>query len=308
MEGAQNQPLSCGFLNVLKPPGMTSHDVVSFLRKTLREKKVGHCGTLDPGAAGVLPVALGHATRLIEYLPHDIKAYRAELRLGVTTDTGDAFGRILSLRPVRSYSPGEVEKVLHSFLGTTTQKPPAASAIKIRGRRLYDFHRKGESVEIPSRQIRIDSLTVVDMSADHLMLDIVCGGGTYIRSLAADIGEKLDCGAFISFLVRTMSGPFHLENAISPEEIESMKTKGVLHGALIAPGEVLEHLPSVTLGCEEVRMIQNGVRFSGNFGLHFDSESATVQVRSESGALIAIAELTKEEHETLKPLKVLPWR
>ncbi|MGV8125098.1 MAG: tRNA pseudouridine(55) synthase TruB [Candidatus Xenobiia bacterium LiM19] len=306
MEEANNNRLPEGFLNILKPPGMTSHDVVGFLRRSLSQKKIGHCGTLDPGAAGVLPVALGRATKMIEYVPHDIKAYRAELHLGVATDTGDAFGRVLSLRPVRSYAEAELKKVLDTFLGLITQTPPAASAVKVRGKRLYQYHRQGEQVEIPSRSVRIDSLTVVDISADRLMLDIVCGGGTYIRSLAADIGEMLGCGASMSFLVRTVSGPFHLRNAIPLNEIESISRKGILSCALISPGEVLNHLPSLTVGCREEKMILNGVRLSGNFGVHPESEKTTVQVRSESGALIAIAELQRGDTEYLKPLKVLP--
>lgn len=306
MEEVKNIRPVEGFLNIMKPPGMTSHDVVGFLRRILSQKKAGHCGTLDPGAAGVLPVALGRATRMIEYVPHDIKAYRAELHLGVATDTGDAFGRILSVRPVRSYTEEEVDRVLRSFIGFITQKPPAASAIKVRGKRLYQYHRQGEQVEIPVRSVRVDSLTVVNMSDDRLMLDIVCGGGTYIRSLAADIGDMLGCGACMSFLVRTMSGPFHLRNAIPLNEIESVSRKGIISCALISPAEALNHLPSLTVESGEEKMILNGVTISGDFGLHLESEKTTVLVRSESGALIAVAEIQRGGIGHLKPLKVLP--
>jgi tRNA pseudouridine55 synthase len=306
MTEAYNSRPGSGFLNVLKPPGMTSHDVVGFLRKALSQKKAGHCGTLDPGAAGVLPVALGHATRLIEYLPHDIKKYRAEILLGITTDTGDTFGAVTMTRPVRALSQAEVKRVLEAFLGVTSQRPPAASAIRIRGKRLYEYHRQGEQVEIPVRQVRIDSIAIAYMKADRLMLDVVCGGGTYIRSLAHDIGEMLGCGATMSFLVRTGSGPFGIAESITLDEIVSSFREGAFNRTLIRPGDALNHLPSLALDGEEERMLRNGVTLYGDFGAAIGPEKTMVQVTDTGGEMIAVAEICRGEREALRPLKVMP--
>lgn len=217
-----------GFINVLKPPGMTSHDIVGFIRYNLHMKQVGHAGTLDPGAAGVLPVAIGKATRLIEHLSDAGKSYRAEILLGYETDSGDDTGKVLN-KDLDFIMPNKetVLKVLKEFKGEITQVPPAHSAIKINGQRACDLLRKGVAVEIPSRQVVIHKLELLEMKDDrdkggtaNILIDVDCSKGTYIRSLCADIGAKLGIPATMSFLVRTRVGDFPLEKAYSIEEIK----------------------------------------------------------------------------------------
>lgn len=217
-----------GFINVLKPPGMTSHDIVGFIRYNLHMKQVGHAGTLDPGATGVLPVAVGKATRLIEYLSDAGKSYRAEILLGYETDSGDDTGKVLN-KDLDFIMPNKetVLKVLEEFKGEITQVPPAHSAIKINGQRACDLLRKGIAVEIPSRQVVIHKLELLEIKDDrnsggtaNILIDVDCSKGTYIRSLCADIGAKLGIPATMSFLVRTRVGDFPLEKAYSIEEIK----------------------------------------------------------------------------------------
>ncbi|MCI7478013.1 MAG: tRNA pseudouridine(55) synthase TruB, partial [Selenomonadales bacterium] len=218
-----------GFINVLKPPGMTSHDIVGFIRYNLHMKQVGHAGTLDPGAAGVLPVAVGKATRLIEYLSDAGKSYRAEILLGYETDSGDDTGKVLN-KDLDFIMPDEetVLKALEEFKGEITQVPPAHSAIKINGQRACDLLRRGIEVEIPSRQVVIHKLELLGIKDDrncggtaNILIDADCSKGTYIRSLCADIGAKLGIPATMSFLVRTRVGDFPLEKAYSIEEIKA---------------------------------------------------------------------------------------
>lgn len=182
--------MTSGLINVLKPPGMTSHDVVSFIRRTYHLKRVGHAGTLDPAASGVLPVALGSATRLLEYMTDTDKSYRVELTIGYETDTGDDTGAILNnavcVMPVKT----EIEKVLSSFIGTIEQIPPMYSAIKIQGKKLYELARAGITVERQPRIITIHNITLLHIDDTRILFDVTCSKGTYIRSLCSDIGKK----------------------------------------------------------------------------------------------------------------------
>lgn len=223
-----------GFINVLKPPGMTSHDVVGFIRYNLHMKQVGHAGTLDPGAAGVLPVAVGKATRLIEYLSDAGKAYRAEVLLGCATDSGDDTGKILEEMPEFTMpTEKQLEEVFSAFTGEITQVPPAHSAIKINGQRACDLIRKGIEVEIPSRQVVINKIQLLNSwneeskeNCTHkkagFLIDVDCSKGTYIRTLCADLGGALNIPATMGFLLRTRVGDFRLENAYTLEEIKAI--------------------------------------------------------------------------------------
>lgn len=208
-----------GFLNVLKPPGMTSHDVVAFVRRRLAGGKVGHLGTLDPPAAGVLPLAVGRATRTLEYLPAARKAYRAEVTFGVETDTLDAAGQVLARHPIGDLTRGRVEEACARFQGTILQAPPRVSAIRQGGRRSYDRARQGEDFELPPREALYHAVRVVDYGNGVALLDVDCGPGTYVRALARDLGQALGCGAILSFLLRTRSGPFFLDDAVTLEEL-----------------------------------------------------------------------------------------
>ena len=258
-----------GFINVLKPPGMTSHDIVGFIRYNLHMKQVGHAGTLDPGAAGVLPVAVGKATRLIEYLSDAGKSYRAEILLGYETDSGDDTGKVLN-KDLDFIMPDKetVLKALEEFKGEITQVPPAHSAIKINGHRACDLLRRGIEVEIPSRQVVIHKLELLGIKDDrncggtaNILIDADCSKGTYIRSLCADIGAKLGIPATMSFLVRTRVGDFPLEKAYSIEEIkaEIEKTENEEYSFVNKAEDYISHLRRYQLNPARQKAFCNGL-------------------------------------------------
>ena len=192
-----------GFINFLKPPGMTSHDAVGFVRRTLGLKKAGHAGTLDPGAAGVLPIAVGRATRLLEYVGGARKTYRAELRFGAEMDSGDDLGEIVAQSDAPTPDDEAVARAVCSLTGEIEQTPPAFSAIKINGQRAYRLARAGKEVEMPTRKVQIYSLDVLEYQAPYLKIRTHVGSGTYIRTLAEDLGRALGCGAYTTELRRT---------------------------------------------------------------------------------------------------------
>lgn len=213
-----------GVINFLKPPGMTSHDAVAFVRRVLKEKRVGHTGTLDPGAAGVLPICVGQATRLVEDLQAGTKRYLAEATFGSETDSGDLLGEVVRTSDASALQLESLRAVLERFRGEIEQTPPLHSAIKVGGQKLYDLARSGQTVEIPTRRVIISHLQVTrwqDGANPRAILDIECSGGTYIRSLVRDIGRELSSAATMSFLLRSRSGLFSLENAVTPEEFEA---------------------------------------------------------------------------------------
>lgn len=244
-----------GFLNINKALGMTSHDVVAKIRRTLKVKKVGHAGTLDPLATGVLIVCIGNATRLSEYVMHATKRYRAKIHLGVTTDTYDAEGAVLQERDASHIQRTDVEAKLPLFMGEIEQMPPMYSAIKQGGRKLYDLARAGQTVERELRSVRIDSLQIVDWSPPEFTLDVVCSAGTYIRSLAFDIGEALGVGAHLSGLSRLASGTFHLENAVT---LDTLFESADWQKYLITPQTALAEWPTIQLSDDETDHILHG--------------------------------------------------
>ena len=232
-----------GFINVLKPPGMTSHDVVSFIRRTYGLKKVGHAGTLDPAAAGILPVALGRATRLIEYMTDADKAYRAEMTFGFATDSGDDTGTVIETSTDFTLpETSELKQILAEFRGINRQIPPIYSAIKINGKRACDLARKNIEVTIPERQIEIYDISLLSSTSQTMLFDVNCSKGTYIRTLCIDIGRRLGIPAHMSFLVRSRVGSFALPDAFTLEEIKLSPEK-----ALCSMDQVLAHLPQQTL-------------------------------------------------------------
>ena len=202
-----------GLLIIDKPSGCTSHDVVARIRRWTRVPRVGHAGTLDPQATGVLLIGLGTGTKLTQFLHECPKTYRATLQLGVRTDTCDAAGKVVEVRPVHAMSQGQVEAVLGSFRGTIEQIPPMFSALKQQGQRLYTLARQGIDVDRQPRRVQIYRLVVLEFTGATLRLEVECSSGTYIRVLADDIGLRLGCGAHLSALVRTATGPFSLAQA-----------------------------------------------------------------------------------------------
>jgi tRNA pseudouridine55 synthase len=215
-----------GVLNILKPPGLSSHDVVAYVRRVMKTKRVGHTGTLDPAASGVLPICVGQATRLVEYLQAGRKTYLAEAAFGLETDTLDAVGQITRRADASGLRIQDIERALEPLRGDIEQLPPAYSAIKIAGRKGYEMARGGEDVEIPVRRVSIFALEMVSFTPGAVArarLRLECSGGTYVRSLVRDVGQSLGCGATMSFLVRERSGLFGIGEALTLDEVEEAK-------------------------------------------------------------------------------------
>lgn len=244
-----------GFINLNKPSGMTSHDAVNHVRKIFSGRKVGHAGTLDPAACGVLPVAVGRATKFIEYLADRDKSYRAEILFGLATDSGDLDGSIIA-RAGNFAMPrlDALDAALKTFVGEIEQTPPKFSAIKINGRKAYDLARRDVDFEMPRRLVKIFRLEVVALGEDTATLEIDCGKGTYIRSLARDVGERLNLPATLKSLVRLKVGDFDLSDALTFDDV---KTFGA--NCLLPIDACLKHLPAFDLPEHRVRAFMNGL-------------------------------------------------
>ncbi|MFQ4139116.1 tRNA pseudouridine(55) synthase TruB [Nodosilinea sp. PGN35] len=248
-------------MNFYKPQGVSSHDCVGAVRRLVGIKKVGHGGTLDPLAEGVLPIAVGRATRLLPYLPEG-KAYRAIVRFGLTTTTDDLEGEILTQQAADRLTVETVVACLPEFEGAIEQVPPAFSAIQVQGQRLYDLARKGRVVTPPSRTVVVHRLTVQHWqpgAQPELTLDIDCGPGTYVRSIARDLGDRLGTGATLAHLTRTRSGGFDAEHSLSPEAVTDLVERQALE--LVDPAVCLGHLPAIALPLDLARRWQQGQKF-----------------------------------------------
>ncbi|RUT10263.1 tRNA pseudouridine synthase B [Dulcicalothrix desertica PCC 7102] len=249
-----------GFLNLNKPFGWTSHDCVAKVRKLLRLKRVGHAGTLDPAATGVLPIALGKATRLLQYLPGD-KAYNATIRFGIQTTTDDLQGEVIASCACPELKLEDIKDLLPQFLGKVNQIPPSYSAIQVDGKRLYDLARQGIAVEAPVRTVEIFSIEVLDWRPGEfaeLDVAIACGAGTYIRSIARDLGAALDVGGTLAALQRTVSSGFNLANSISIEALEAQ----LQTFQPMSPDAPLQYLSSISLLEEDAKKWRQGQRIA----------------------------------------------
>jgi tRNA pseudouridine55 synthase len=278
-----------GFLNLLKPPGMTSHDVVAMVRRQFGARRVGHLGTLDPAAAGVLPICLGRATRLFQHAAGPDKAYRAEVVFGVATDTLDAEGRITAEGDASRLNAEMVRQALSRFLGEISQRVPAFSAARVGGVRLYELARRGEYASAPEKRVHIFDLRLVSFQAGETvtaLLDLVCSPGTYVRSLAADLGQALGCGAHLGFLVRTRAGRFELSETITLEELSAAAQAGTLESCLIALDRPLSHLPAVTLAARH-----EGVFLHGGRVLTQPQPAAVARVYGPTGLFLGLGEV-----------------
>jgi len=252
-----------GVLNIIKPPHMTSHDVVAIARRALGTKKIGHTGTLDPMAAGVLPICIGRATKIVELIQEDRKTYRCELTLGAVTDTQDLWGEILEESPVENCTEENIKSVIETFVGEIDQIPPMFSALKVDGKKLYELAREGKTVERKSRRRTIYSIDLIRIDENKIWLDVVCSKGTYIRTLCHDIGQKLGCGAYMSFLLRSATGIFTLDNGIDIEKLQSMKDNPELFKEhRLTVDQALNKLPSGSVPKELQSMLLNGVRIN----------------------------------------------
>jgi tRNA pseudouridine55 synthase len=296
-----------GFLNLHKPQAMTSHDCVGIIRRVLHTRKVGHGGTLDPLAEGVLPVAVGRATRLLPYLATG-KAYEAVIRFGLTTTTDDLEGTVISQHAAGTLTLEAVKAALPQFEGTLQQIPPAFSAIQVEGKRLYDLARRGQAVTVPPRTVTIHRLTVKGWQPGdypELTLAIDCGTGTYIRSIARDLGEAVGTGATLAQLLRTTSSGFALDHSLTLEQVQAQAEANTL--TLIPPEAPLAHLQAIALCPDLAKRWQQGQKFAPPLPL----EPATpyrVQTEGQQDFL-GIAQLEEREDGPILKAKMVfqPW-
>ncbi len=287
-------PEPFGFLPVDKPLGMTSHDVVAAVRRGTRIKRVGHGGTLDPLASGVLVVCIGTATRLSEYVMYTRKRYLAQVRLGATTETDDAEGQISAEQPIDHLTEAAVAAALAAFNGETDQIPPMYSAIKQGGQKLYRLARRGETVERPARRVWMQA-RLVRYAAPHAEVEIECSAGTYIRSLARDLGAALGVGGYLAGLRRLASGSF--EQPIAWDVLQAAFSDGTWPRYLLNERAALPHLPEVLLSAAEAEAIRHG-RAIPTQGA---AQGALARLYAASGAFLAIATC---HAETWQPVKV----
>lgn len=288
-----------GLLNIDKPNGVTSHDVVAIIRRATRIKKIGHAGTLDPMATGVLVLCLGKATRLSQYAMSHTKVYEAQVHLGVETETYDAEGAITSIN--QSPIPlSALEAVLPQFSGEIEQIPPMYSAIKKGGKKLYELARKGETIEVEARQITIEGLTILSWEFPYVDIRVVCSPGTYIRSLAHDIGQVLGVGGHLSALRRIASGDFRVENAIKLDKLREAIEQGDWHQYLKSPDLAIANLPSVNLTEEQSNLVRQGrfIELEGDIDI-----TTVVAAYDPTGQLVALME-SRQGTVEWKPVKV----
>lgn len=286
-----------GFLVVDKPAGLTSHDVVNRIRRITCQKKAGHTGTLDPFATGVLPVALGEATKAIPFLDESLKDYKAVLRLGISTDTQDCTGTVMAEKEWRQIAPQQLSAVISSFVGEQRQQPPMYSAVKHQGTPLYKLARKGMTVERKTREIIVHSIVLDDISLPDVIITVRCSRGTYIRTLAHDIGEKLGCGGALLELQRTMTGPFTIMQALSLEQIEALAVAGELSSRVISPLEALANLEELPLTQKGAASVSHGIvpAMEDIATMPADPLCPGLRVKLTAEAkLLAVAEITRE--------------
>ena len=278
---------------------MTSHDVVAIIRKHLKQKRVGHAGTLDPLASGVLPICVGQATRVAEYLSESGKAYQAEIQFGTATDTYDAEGTITATASTSELTLSTVEEALNQFRGPQAQYPPPYSAIKIKGQPAYKRARAGEEIVLEPRPIVIYTLEILAWIPPRLTLAIECSKGTYIRSLANDLGMQIGCYAFLEALVRTRNGPFTLADSITLDQfIHAVETKTIRSNAFPID-KAIEQYPVIKLDAETAERVKHGSTFNSALA----NNSGLARVYDTNRAFIAIAEWN-EEQQAWQPKKV----
>ena len=279
-----------GLLVIDKPEGLTSFDVVAEVRRHLHLKKAGHTGTLDPMATGVLPVCLGDATRLVPFIVEGEKAYEATVRLGAATDTQDRTGKIVSEAPVPPLTAEQIEPVLARFRGEIDQAPPMYSAVRVAGKRLYELAREGKQVERATRKVTVHALTLAALELPRLRLSVRCSKGTYVRTLAHDIGEALGCHAHLSALRRTESGGFTLDQAVPLGALRQMAPEEVT-SRILTPNQALSCLPAVQLPAALAAKVPKGQTLPvEDLKAQPLPEGRRVRLVSEAGDLLAVAE------------------
>lgn len=294
-----------GIINVYKEKGFTSHDVVAKLRGILRQKKIGHTGTLDPDATGVLPVCLGNATKLCDMLTDKNKTYQAVLKLGIVTDTQDMTGEIQEEKIV-SVTKEEVESTILSFIGDYEQIPPMYSALKVNGKKLYELAREGKVIERKARLVHILDIQIqnIDMEQHEITMLVSCSKGTYIRTLCHDIGEKLGCGGCMKSLIRTKVGAFTIEDSLKLVEIEELHKTNNLDFYLVKPDEVFKDYAGIIVKDSADRLLYNGNAFQKrNVAEILEGNQEQYRVYDSKNVFVGVY-IWSEERQVYKPVKM----
>ncbi|MFC4103520.1 tRNA pseudouridine(55) synthase TruB [Paenibacillus xanthanilyticus] len=299
-----------GILAIWKPAGWTSHDVVAKARGILRIKRIGHTGTLDPQVTGVLPICIGRATRVVEYVQERPKAYEAVLKLGIATDTEDMTGTVLEDRPGIRLTEGQLREALASFVGEIEQVPPMFSAVRVDGKRLYELAREGKVIERKSRRVTVHEIALIsaDLEQDYpeIRFSVVCSKGTYIRTLCVDIGRLLGVPATMKELVRTMSGGLTQADCVTLEQLRELQASGNIADKLIPADAPLEYMPRGDVGEITARNALQGKRIAFKYVRIEDAvlrESPLIRLYGHDGMFLGVYE-PDAENETLKPVKV----
>ena len=298
-----------GIFNIYKEKGFTSHDVVAIVRRTIHMKKVGHTGTLDPDAEGVLPVCVGKGTKLSDVIMDGRKSYRAMLRMGMTTTTEDASGEVLETKEV-DFNEDRIREVVASFIGKLEQVPPMYSAVKVNGKKLYELAREGKEIERKSRTIEVYDIRIRQfLPPDRVEIDVDCSKGTYIRTLCSDIGKALGCGGHMAELLRTRTGAFSLENAIKLDELKALAEQEKVETVLLTMEEALEDFPVVKVSEKSQKFLYNGGKIQERFLTEKPAtltEGEIVATYDHENNLVGLYEIKKEENNFyIKPFKML---
>ncbi len=300
-----------GILNIRKEKGFTSHDVVAVVRRILHIRKVGHTGTLDPDAEGVLPICVGKATKLSDVIMDGTKSYRAMVRLGITTTTEDAAGEIIEEKPV-DFDTEKIQKVVLSMIGEQEQIPPMYSAIKVNGKKLYELAREGKEIARKARKITIYHIAIRQfLPPNRLEIDVDCSKGTYIRTLCSDIGKALGCGAHMEALLRTKTGAFTLENAITLDQLQALADAGQTEQVFLSMDSALSDYPKAYTDIRARKMLLNGGRIYEPY-FQLEPKKQTIQlgdiitVYDDTQKLTGLYTLVQEaDKRCLKPWKML---
>lgn len=291
-----------GIINVYKEKGFTSHDVVSKLRGIVGQKKIGHTGTLDPDATGVLPVCLGKATKLCDLLTDKNKTYEAVLLLGKTTDTQDITGEVLEEKSTEALTEEKVREAIEGFIGDYEQIPPMYSALKVNGKKLYELAREGKVIERKARLVKILDIQILEIDLPKVRMEVSCSKGTYIRTLCHDIGEKLGCGGCMESLIRTRVSTFRIEDAKTLDEIETLKQEGKLAELLVPIDAMFPFYPKITVKDDWKAFAKNGNPLDLKMLKEACGQDEETQVRlyDESGKFIAIYQWKEKKYHIVK--------
>ncbi len=293
-----------GVINIYKEPGFTSHDVVAKLRGILKQKKIGHTGTLDPAAEGVLPVCLGKGTKLCDLLTDKRKTYQAVLLLGIETDTQDTTGTVLSEKSTNAITEDEVRKAAESFIGPYMQVPPMYSALKVDGKKLYELAREGKEIERKARPVEIFSLHIDEINLPRVKMTVTCSKGTYIRTLCYDIGVKLGCGGCMEKLIRTRVDRFEISDSLRLSEVEEIKDAGNIDEKIVPVDKMFENYPEYVSSNELLdKLLKNGNPFSKDLGPSVKDSKQLIRVYDSSREFIGLYAYQPEKQQW-KPRKI----